>query len=44
MSIPLLKTLIQNAHDVQKLVPFMAKNVLVNLLSQVLVAVGFFIH
>jgi 1,4-dihydroxy-2-naphthoate polyprenyltransferase len=44
LSIPLLKASIEYADDIQKLVPFMAKNVLVNLLTPVLVAIGFFIH
>jgi 1,4-dihydroxy-2-naphthoate octaprenyltransferase len=44
LSIPLLKASIEYADDIQKLVPFMAKNVLVNLLTPVLVALGFFIR
>jgi 1,4-dihydroxy-2-naphthoate octaprenyltransferase len=44
ISIPLLKASIEYADDLQKLVPFMAKNVLVNLLTPALVAIGFFIH
>ncbi|MFZ2096989.1 MAG: prenyltransferase [Anaerolineales bacterium] len=44
LAIPLLKGSISHAEDIQKLVPFMGKNVLVNLLTPVLVAVGLFIH
>jgi 1,4-dihydroxy-2-naphthoate polyprenyltransferase len=44
LAIPLLKGSIINADDIQKLVPFMGNNVLVNLLTPVLVAVGLFIH
>jgi 1,4-dihydroxy-2-naphthoate octaprenyltransferase len=43
ISIPLLKASIEYADDLQNLVPFMAKNVLVNLLTPVLVAIGLFI-
>ncbi len=44
LAIPLLKGSITHAEDIQKLVPFMGNNVLVNLLTPVLVAVGLFIH
>jgi len=44
LAIPLLKGSINHAEDIHKLVPFMGNNVLVNLLTPVLVAVGLFIH
>jgi len=44
MAIPLLKGSIKYAEDIQNLIPFMGKNVLVNLLTPVLVAIGLFIH
>lgn len=44
LAIPLLKGSIRHADDIRQLIPFMAKNVLVNLLTPVLVAVGIFIH
>jgi len=44
LAIPLLKGSITYAEDIQHLIPFMGKNVLVNLLTPVLVAVGLFIH
>jgi 1,4-dihydroxy-2-naphthoate octaprenyltransferase len=44
LAIPLLKGSIDHAEDIHKLVPFMGNNVLVNLLTPVLVAVGIFIH
>jgi 1,4-dihydroxy-2-naphthoate polyprenyltransferase len=44
LAIPLLKGSIAYADDIQKLIPFMGNNVLVNLLTPVLVAVGLFIH
>jgi 1,4-dihydroxy-2-naphthoate octaprenyltransferase len=44
LAIPLLKGSITHADDIQGLVPFMGKNVLVNLLTPLLVAVGLFIH
>jgi 1,4-dihydroxy-2-naphthoate octaprenyltransferase len=44
LAIPLLKGSIKHAEDIHKLVPFMGNNVLVNLLTPVLVAVGLFIH
>ncbi len=44
LSIPLLRGSISHADDIPKLIPFMGKNVLVNLLTPVLVAVGLFIH
>ncbi len=43
IAVPLLKASIEFADDIQKLVPFMAKNVLVNLLTPLLVAIGLFI-
>jgi 1,4-dihydroxy-2-naphthoate octaprenyltransferase len=44
LAIPLLKGSINHAEDIHKLIPFMGNNVLVNLLTPVLVAVGLFIH
>ncbi|OGO13419.1 MAG: ubiquinone biosynthesis protein UbiA [Chloroflexi bacterium RBG_19FT_COMBO_49_13] len=44
LAIPLLKGSIKHAEDIQNLIPFMGKNVLVNLLTPVLVAIGIFIH
>lgn len=44
LAVPLLKGSIRYADDSRQLIPFMAKNVLVNLLTPVLVAVGLFIH
>ncbi len=44
LAIPLMIGSINHADDIQKLVPFMGNNVLVNLLTPVLVAVGLFIH
>lgn len=44
LAIPLLKGSINHADDIQQLIPFMGKNVLVNLLTPVLVAIGLFIH
>jgi 1,4-dihydroxy-2-naphthoate octaprenyltransferase len=44
ISVPLLKASFEYADDLQKLVPFMAKNVLVNLITPVLVAIGLFIR
>jgi 1,4-dihydroxy-2-naphthoate octaprenyltransferase len=44
LAIPLLKGSIAYAEDIQNLIPFMGKNVLVNLLTPVLVAIGIFIH
>jgi 1,4-dihydroxy-2-naphthoate octaprenyltransferase len=44
LAIPLLKGSINHAEDIQKLIPFMGNNVLVNLLTPVLVAVGLLIH
>jgi len=44
LAIPLLKGSVANAEDIQKLIPFMGKNVMVNLLTPVLVAIGIFIH
>jgi hypothetical protein len=39
-----MKGTLSNAQDIQKLVPSMGMNVLVNLLTPVLVAVGLFIR
>ena len=44
LAIPLLKGSIKHAEDIQNLIPFMGKNMLVNLLTPVLVAIGIFIH
>jgi len=44
LAIPLLKGSISYADDIQKLIPFMGNNVLVNLLTPVLVAIGLFIY
>lgn len=44
LAIPLLKGLLARAEVIQGLIPFMGKNVLVNLLTPGLVAIGIFIH
>jgi 1,4-dihydroxy-2-naphthoate octaprenyltransferase len=44
LAIPLLKGSISYAEDIQKLIPFMGKNVLVNILTPTLVAIGMFFH
>lgn len=44
LAIPLLKNSIKYADDIRNLIPFMGNNVLVNLITPVLVAVGIFIH
>ena len=44
LAIPLLKGSITHAEDIQQLIPFMGNNVLVNLLTPVLVALGMYIH
>ncbi len=44
LAIPLFRGSIKNADDIQKLVPFMGNNVLVNLITPVLVAIGLFIR
>ena len=44
LAIPLIKGSIIHADDIQKLIPFMGNNVLVNLITPVLVAVGLFIR
>lgn len=44
LAIPLLIGSINHADDIQNLIPYMGKNVLVNLLTPVLVAIGLFIH
>ena len=44
LAIPLLKGSIRYADDIQKLIPFMGKNVLVNILTPTFVAIGMFFH
>jgi 1,4-dihydroxy-2-naphthoate octaprenyltransferase len=44
IAIPLLRGSIMHADDIHNLIPFMGKNVLINLLTPVLVAIGLFIH
>jgi 1,4-dihydroxy-2-naphthoate octaprenyltransferase len=44
LAIPLLKGSISHADDIQALVPFLGKNIMVNLLTPVLVAIGLFFH
>ena len=44
LAIPLLRGAIKHAEDIRSLIPFMGNNVLVNLLTPVLVAIGLFIH
>jgi 1,4-dihydroxy-2-naphthoate octaprenyltransferase len=44
LAVPLFKGSIRYADDIQKLVPFMGNNVLINLITPVLVAIGLFIH
>ena len=44
LAAPLIKGSVIHADDIRRLVPFMAKNVLINLLTPVLVAIGLFIH
>jgi 1,4-dihydroxy-2-naphthoate octaprenyltransferase len=44
LAVPLFKGSISHANDIQKLIPFMGNNVLVNLITPVLVAIGLFIH
>jgi 1,4-dihydroxy-2-naphthoate octaprenyltransferase len=44
LAVPLLISSIKYADDIHNLIPFMGNNVLVNLLTPVLVAVGMFIH
>lgn len=44
LAIPLLKGTINHAEDIHALIPFMGNNVMVNLLTPVLVAVGLFIR
>jgi 1,4-dihydroxy-2-naphthoate octaprenyltransferase len=44
LAIPLLKGTINYAEDIHALIPFMGNNVMVNLLTPVLVAVGLFIR
>jgi 1,4-dihydroxy-2-naphthoate octaprenyltransferase len=44
LAIPLLKGSVAHANDIQLLVPFLGKNVMVNLLTPLLVAIGIFIH
>ena len=40
ISIPVAKTVLQNADDIEKLIPAMGKNVLINILTPILVAIG----
>lgn len=44
LAVPLLRSSIKYADDIGKLIPFMGNNVLVNLLTPALVAVGILIH
>jgi 1,4-dihydroxy-2-naphthoate octaprenyltransferase len=44
LAVPLLRGSIKHADDISNLIPFMGNNVLVNLLTPVLVAVGILIH
>ena len=44
LAIPLLRGSISHANDIQLLVPLLGKNVMVNLLTPLLVAIGIFIH
>jgi len=44
LAVPLIKGSIANADNIQKLIPFMGNNVLVNLITPVLVAIGLLIH
>ncbi len=44
LAIPLFRGSIAHADDIQKLVPFMGNNVVVNLVTPLLVAIGMFIH
>jgi len=44
LAIPLLRNSIKYADDIRNLIPSMGNNVLVNLLTPVLVAVGIFVH
>lgn len=43
LAIPVSKGVLNNHNDIEKLIPFMGKNVLINLLTPVLTAIGFFI-
>lgn len=43
IGIPVIKNVLQNADDVDKLIPAMGQNVLINILTPVLVAIGLFI-
>jgi 1,4-dihydroxy-2-naphthoate octaprenyltransferase len=44
LAVPLLRSSIKYADDIGKLIPFMGNNVIVNLLTPTLVAVGMLIH
>ena len=43
LAVPLAKGVSKNADNIEKLIPFMGKNVLLNLLTPLLTAIGFFI-
>ena len=43
IAIPVSKGVLNNHDDIEKLIPYMGKNVLINLLTPVLTAIGFFI-
>lgn len=43
IGIPVIKSVLQNADDVEKLIPAMGQNVVINILTPVLVAIGLFI-
>lgn len=43
IAIPVIKNVLQNADDTEKLIPAMGQNVIINILTPVLVAIGLFI-
>ncbi|MEW6405762.1 MAG: prenyltransferase [Chloroflexota bacterium] len=43
LAVPVIKNVLANADDVEKLIPSMGQNVLINILTPVLVAIGLFI-
>ncbi len=43
IGIPLARGVLQNSDDLEKLIPFMGMNVIINLVTPVLMAVGFFL-
>ena len=43
IGIPLARGVLQNSDNIEKLIPFMGMNVIVNLLTPVLMAIGFFL-